>query len=137
MNSTLRNILAVFAGLIIGGIVNYSIIVFGSTVIAPPPGVDPEDIESIKAGAHLYTYKHFLVPFLAHGLGTLIGAYVVSKLAISRFKVLSLVIGAIFFMAGLSMAILLPEFLKYSIVDLLLAYFPMAFLGWKLAGEPK
>jgi len=137
MNPTLRNILSVIAALVIGGVINAGIIQMGPTLIAAPEGVNPSDIESIKANVHLYSAKHFIVPFLAHAIGTLAGAYAVCRLAASHYKKLALIIGAFFLLGGIMMAIALPEFWKFSIIDLIFAYFPFAILGWTLAGEPK
>ena len=136
MNPILRNILAFIAAAIVGGFINSALIKIGAGYFPIVEGVDPMDIESIKANAHLYSSKHFLHPFLAHAIGTLSGAYVVSRLAISSHKNLALGIGGLFLIGGIMMAFMLPEFWKFSIVDILLAYFPMAILGWKLAGSP-
>jgi len=137
MNSTLRNILAVIGALIIGGIINAGIINVSPSILPPPEGVDPNDIESIKANVHLYSAKHFIIPLIAHALGTLAGAYAVSRLAVSNFKNLALIIGGVFMLGGIMMAVALLEFWKFSIIDLIIAYFPMAILGWTLAGSPE
>jgi len=136
MNPTLRNVLAVIGAIVIGSIVNYGIVALGPNIIPAPDGVDPKDINSIKANAHLYSFKHFIVPLVAHALGTLAGAFAVSKLAVSRQKTLAFVIGIFFMLGGITVAILVPELLKYSIIDLIVAYIPMAWLGWSLAGKP-
>lgn len=133
MSPIVINILAVIAGLFIGGIVNASIVTLGSNLILPPEGVDPNDIATMKAHADQYGIKHFIVPFLAHGLGTLAGAFITVKLAISNHKILAYTIAVFFSIGGAIMAFLLPEFWMYSIVDLLLAYFPMAIIGLSLA----
>lgn len=136
MNSLLRNILSVIGALVVGGIINAGIIKIGPNIFPAPEGVDPNDIESIKTNVHLYSAKHFIIPLLAHAVGTLAGAYTVSRLAVSNHKRLALVIGVVFFVSGLMMAFMLPEFWKFSILDLLIAYFPMAILGWTLANKP-
>jgi hypothetical protein len=135
MSPLIRNILAVIAGLIIGGIVNASIITLGPNVILPPEGVDPNDIESIKANVAVYEMKHFIIPLLAHALGTLVGAFTAVKLGISKHKTLSYIVAGVFFIPGSIMAIILPEFWIFSIIDLLIAYFPMAILGWIISGK--
>ncbi len=136
MDSTKKNILFLIASLVIGGAINGGIIFLGPNIIPAPEGVDPTNMESIKSNAHLYSAKHFIIPFLAHALGTLVGAFAISKLALSNHKRFALIIGGVFLLGGLMMAIQLPGFWKFSIVDLLLAYFPMALLGWTLAGKP-
>jgi len=136
MNPILRNVLALLAGLFIGGVVNAGLIAISGGIIPLPPGVDPNDIESIKANIHLYEFKHFLFPLLAHALGTLVGAFVVAKLAISNHLTLALVIGGIFLLGGIAMVVMIGGPISFIVADLGLAYLPMAWLGAKLAGTP-
>lgn len=135
--SLARNILGVIVGLIIGGMVNGLIIKYGSSQVPVPEGVDPMDINSIRANADLYTSAHFVVPFMAHAVGTLVGAVFASLVGIYSQQKLAVIIGIFFLIGGIAMAVMIPEFWKFAIVDLLFAYIPMALLGWKLAGSPK
>ena len=135
MSPLLRNILAVIGGLIIGGIVNSGIIALGPNFISAPDGVNPNDIASMKENVNLYGAKHFIVPFLAHSLGTLAGAFIAVKAGATNLKSLSFIIAGLFFIGGAMMAYMLPEFWKFSIIDLVIAYFPMALLAWKLGGS--
>ena len=134
MNPILRNALALLAGLFIGGIINAGIINIGARFVPVPAGVDPNDIESIKANIHLYEFKHFICPFLAHALGTLIGAFVTAKLAVSSKLALALVIGAFFLLGGIAMIVMVGGPLAFIVADLGLAYLPMGWLGANLAG---
>lgn len=137
MNPILRNILAVIAGLAVGFIVNMGLIILSPMVIPPPEGVDPTNSESLAAGMHLFSFKHFIMPFLAHALGVLAGAFVAAKIAATRKLVFALVIGGFFLIGGIMMVIQMPAPIWFDIVDLTLAYFPMAFIGAKLAGSGK
>ena len=76
MPNLLRNILAVLAGVIVGSIVNMTLIALSATIIPPPAGVDVSTAEGLSQGIHLFQPRHFLMPFLAHALGTLVGAFV-------------------------------------------------------------
>ena len=49
MPAILRNILALIAGVVIGGVANTTIVSVSGSVITLPEGVNPEDIESLKA----------------------------------------------------------------------------------------
>ena len=135
MNSTLRNVLAVIGGVIIGGVINSSLIKLSGSIIPLPAGVDPNDIESIKANMHLYEAKHFIMPFLAHALGTLVGAFVTATVAASHQLRLSLLIGAVFLLGGIMVAQMLPGPLWFEALDIILAYIPMAWLGYMLSGK--
>lgn len=132
MNPILRNVLAILAGIILGSIVNMAIIMLSSSVIPPPEGVNPSDMESLKASMHLFEPKHFLMPFLAHAFGTLVGAFVAGLIAINHRLKISLAIGLFFMLGGITNILLLPSPLWFTITDLALAYIPMAWLGYKL-----
>jgi len=135
-NKIVRNIAAVLLGIIIGSIVNMSIIKLGSLLVAVPEGVNPEDFESIKRHFHLYEPKHFIVPILAHGIGTLCGAFVATKIALSRKKMFAIIIGLWFLLGGSMMVYLLPNQPQWVIIcDLVLAYLPMSWVGYMIADK--
>lgn len=133
MHPIVRNTLAIIAGVVVGGAINMICITYGSTIIAPPAGVDPNDIASITAHAESYTWIHFLVPFIAHSLHSLVGAIIATKISGDRPKYVALAVGLIAMIGGIMMAVMIPAFWPYSIIDLLLAYVPMALIGWRIA----
>lgn len=137
MNPTIKNILAVIAGLIVGSIINMGIIMISGSIIPPPEGVNPTDMESLKEGMHLFSPKHFLMPFLAHALGTLAGAYLTALIAASHKMKLAVGIGVFFLAGGIANAFMLPAPTWFIIVDLVGAYLPMGWLGGKLALRDK
>jgi hypothetical protein len=132
MNPIIRNILAVIVGLIIGNLVNFGLITIGPSVIPPPPGVDVTDMESLKSSMHLLEPKHFIFPFLAHALGTLVGAIVGSLLAASHKMKFAIGIGGFFLLGGIVASIIIPAPTWFIALDLIGAYIPMGWLGGKL-----
>ena len=90
--------------------------------------------EALKAAMPLFGPEQFIFPFLAHGLGTLAGAFAAALIAASHKAGIALGIGAMFLIGGLVNAFLLPVPFWYDAVDLLLAYIPMAWIGGRLAG---
>ncbi len=135
MNPTVRNVLAVVAGVVVGWIVNMGLISMSTSIIPPPEGVDPMDVESIKKFIHLYGPHHFVIPFLAHALGTLAGAFVAAKIAVSHHMKFALGIGAFFLIGGIAAAVMLPAPLWFEAFDIIVSYIPMGWLGGKLAGK--
>ena len=133
MHPVLRNVLGVIAGLIIGSIVNMLLINISGYVITPPQNADVTSMEGLKTTMHLFGPEHFLFPFLAHALGTLVGAFVAAKIATTNKIKFALAIGAFFFLGGAINAYMLPAPIWFLILDLAGAYFPMAYLGKKLA----
>jgi hypothetical protein len=137
MNPILRNTLCIIAGIILGSVVNMSIVNLGSSLIPAPAGVDTQTTEGLTAGIHLFEPKHYLFPFLAHALGTLVGAWLAIRLSAGKPLYAGLVVALLFFAGGAFMVFILPSPMWFNITDLVLAYFPMAWLGWKAAGGGK
>lgn len=133
MHPILRNILAVLTGFVAGSVVNMSLIMVSSSIIAPPPGADFTTSEGLKASMHLMEPRHFIFPFLAHALGTLIGAFVTAKIAVHFKMRLAYSIGMLFLIGGVVNVFMLPSPLWFTLTDLLLAYIPMAYTGGKMA----
>jgi len=133
MKNILFNILAVISGLLIGSFVNMFFIKISGTFIPAPTGVDLSSEESLKAGIHLFEAKHFIFPFVAHATGSFIGAFIAALIAKTHRKVFAFSIGAAFLLGGISMVIILPAPLWFNLIDLVLAYIPTAFIGYKLA----
>lgn len=134
INPYLRNVLAILAGLIVGGMVNGGIVSISGRIISPPAGVDVMDPESLKANIHLFGPKHFLMPFIAHALGTLAGAYTAARLVTKAPAFYGFIIGVFFLLGGIYMVRTMPGTpIWFILVDLVLAYLPMAMIGNVLA----
>lgn len=135
MNPILRNVLAVIAGLVVGGAVNMGLVTISGSVIPPPEGVNPADLESLRANIHLFQPQHFVFPFLAHALGTLVGAAVAARLAATRAMAMAFIIGCFNLAGGIAAATLIPAPAWFIVLDLAGAYLPMAWLGGRLAAR--
>jgi len=133
MNPIVKNILAVIAGIVIGSLVNMGLVMSGHAIISPPEGFDPMDMESLKENIHLFQPKHFVFPFLAHALGTLVGAFLAAKLAVSHKMKFALGIGAFFLLGGIINTMTLGGPTWFNALDIILAYIPMGWLGGKIA----
>jgi len=129
----LRNLVAVLVGLFVGGLVNMGLVMAGPLVIHPPAGVDMTTAEGLQAGIALLEPRHFIFPWLAHALGTLVGALLAARLAVSHPMRLALVIGVLFLAGGLMASTVIPAPAWFIALDLVAAYLPMAWLGERLA----
>ncbi|MBK6504641.1 MAG: hypothetical protein IPG02_03020 [Ignavibacteria bacterium] len=133
MKPVVKNILAFVAGALLGSVVNMLIIMLSSFVIPPPPGADVTTAEGLKASMHLFQPRHFIMPFLAHALGTFVGAFIAASIAATHKMKLALGIGVLFLIGGITNVLMLPSPLLFSVIDLALAYIPMAYIGGMLA----
>jgi hypothetical protein len=133
MKTILRNVLAVIVGILVGSVVNMVLINLSSFIIPPPLGVDVTTEEGLKAGIHLFEPKHFIMPFLAHALGTLVGALLTVLIAANNKMRLALTVSMVFFIGGAMMVYMLPGPIWFAVVDLVFAYIPMGLLAAKIA----
>ncbi|PCI77145.1 MAG: hypothetical protein COB20_08780 [SAR86 cluster bacterium] len=125
MNNTVRNALGIIVGVIIGGVVNGGLVVIGPMIIPPPEGVDMTTVEGMSAGMHLLGPQHFIAPFLAHALGTFLGALA------------AYFVGVLYFIGGIVASTMIPAPLWFIALDLIAAYLPMAWLALKLGSSMK
>ena len=135
MNPRIKNVLAVIAGVLAGGFVNMGLLIGGSLLIGVPEGVNVWDPNSLAQNIHRFQTHHYITPFLAHAGGTFVGALVVSLIATTKRLFFALFIGGFFLIGGIVNVINLPAPLWFEALDLIVAYFPMAFLGWKISGK--
>lgn len=84
-----------------------------------------------------YRLIHFVPPFLAHALGTLVGALLAFLIAASHPKVFAYVIGAAFLAGGIAVSFMIPAPAWFIATDILVAYIPMAWLGIQLGQRLK
>ncbi len=135
MRNLLRNVLAIIAGVVIGGAVNMALITLSPSLIPPPAGVDVTNAESLASAIHLFQPRHFVMPFLAHALGTLVGALVAYLMAASHKIKIAYVIGAVFLCGGVAASFMIPAPAWFIALDLLAAYLPMAWLGTRIGAR--
>lgn len=129
MNAILKNTLAIIVGLVVGSIVNMALVNIGPHLVPLPQGADVSNMESLRESMALFSPMNFLFPFLAHALGTLVGAFVAAKLAASHHLTMAMTIGVLFLAGGISMVVMVGGPIWFNVADILLAYIPMAFLG--------
>ena len=128
----MKNILAVIAAVIGGSLVNIALVNLNGVLIPLPEGADISSMEGLAASMSLFQPIHFLMPWLGHALGTLVGAFIAAKLAVTHKKMFAGVIGGFFLAGGIANAYMLPAPMWFIVADLTLAYIPMAWIGARL-----
>ena len=131
MKTIVRNILAIIIGWFIGSFVNMGLVETGHTLI-PIEGLDPNDMNALAKVMPTLSAKYFIFPFLAHALGTLLGAIVAGWIAASHKMKFSLAIGVLFLLGGIVVSFMLPAPIWFIACDIIIAYIPMAFIGGKI-----
>ena len=136
MNPTLRNVLAVIAGWLVGSTINMALIKTGHSLL-PIEGIDPNDMDALAAAMPTLDAKYFIFPFLAHALGTLVGAVVAALIAVSSKAKMALIVGVLFLLGGIAVNYMIPGPMWFTALDILVAYIPMAWIGGKLGSGSK
>jgi len=137
MPNLLRNVLAILAGIAIGGGVNMALITLSPSLIPPPTGVDVNNAESLSKAMHLFEPRHFVMPFLAHAVGTLAGALAAYLIAATYRVPIAYLIGAVFLCGGVAASFMIPAPTWFIALDLLAAYLPMAWLSIQIGTRVK
>ena len=128
MNSIIKNILALIGGVLVGMVVNMGLIITGNQLIPFYDNINPMN-------AMNWEIKYFIFPFLAHAIGTLLGAFIASKFSASYHMLFAMSIGIFFLSGGISMVFILPAPIWFIVIDLVFAYLPMGWLGWKISNK--
>lgn len=135
MHPYIKNVIAVVVGWLGGSALNAGLVILGHKLVSGPEGHDMTSKEGLRAAMPYIEIHHMIFPFLAHALGTLVGAFIATKLAGDAHpKFCALFIGFFFLIGGIMMTQMIPQPMWFTIVDLVFAYIPMALLGYKLAG---
>ncbi|MFM8951406.1 MAG: hypothetical protein ACKOKB_11610 [Bacteroidota bacterium] len=128
----MKNILAMTAGLILGGFLNSVIVRLNGTLIPLPDGADISTFDGLSQSMSLFKPVHFLAPFLAHALGTLVASWISVRFSVTPNLVRALIPGFVFLTGGAIMVMDLDAPHWFEAIDLVWAYLPMAWIGFKL-----
>ena len=132
MNPIIRNILAVIVGWFGGSVINMGLIQTGHRLM-PIEGMDPNDMNVMAEIMPTLEFKYFIFPFLAHALGTLVGATIAGLIAANSKMKFSMTIGFLFLIGGIIVNIIISGPIWFTIVDIAISYIPMAWIGGKMA----
>ena len=109
-------------------VVNMGLIITGNQLIPSSDNINPMN-------AINWEIKYFIFPFLAHTIGTLSGAFIAAKFSASYHMLFAICIGIFFLSGGISMVFILPAPIWFIVIDLVFAYLPMGWLGWKISNK--
>ncbi|MCX6140605.1 MAG: hypothetical protein NTX15_07245 [Candidatus Kapabacteria bacterium] len=136
MPPLVRQILFAVIGIVIGAVANMIVLKAGMSVVPFPAGFDPNTPEGIEGAMQHFTFANFLVPFLAHALGTLAGAFIASIWSGTTTRLPALIVAGMFFVGGVVMILQIPSTpVWFMFLDLGLGYFPMGYLAHAITSK--
>jgi hypothetical protein len=127
-----RKILAVVAGVVVGAVVVWVVQLLGHRVVPLPAGMDPTNMESVRAHMAEIPAAAFGFVLLGYVLGALVGGYTAAR--IGRAPRLALAVGAILMVFGILNVVLIPHPLWFTVATFIV-FLPAAWLGGRLAGS--
>ena len=130
MNNSIKNVIALLFSVCAAAIVAFTIIGLGHSIIPTPIGIDTNDFESIKSNFHLFEFKHFIFPLLAHAIATFVATYLVARFAASYKFWLALALGVVFTFASISLSLRIGHFNWIGIIEIG-QYIPISMVGYK------
>ena len=132
MKTWLQRLLALAVGLFAGGGVNMGLITLGNSIIPLPAGADTSTTEGLRQAITMFGPEHYVFPWLGHAVGTFIGVLVSVLIQRNNSMIIPIIITSAFLIGGLLMVIQIPSPLWFDIIDLVGAYLPMGYLGYRL-----
>ena len=114
----LRYVLAYLAGALVAGFVVAGIEALGHAVYPPPAGLDPSDLEQLKAMVATLPVGAFLFVLSAWAAGAYAGGLVAARIAPARRGVLAAAVGALVLAAVVANLTMIPHPLWFSVVGI-------------------
>ena len=105
----LRSILALLSGAILAALLIALVEYLGHTIFPPPPGMDPMDMESVKAAMKDAPAGALIFVLLAWAVGTFAGGSLAVRIAQRAPLVHAGIIGALFLIGGVANMLVLPH----------------------------
>jgi hypothetical protein len=128
MPALVRHVLAVLAGAVVCVGLNGLFLGVMMNAIGTPDGFDA----NTPSTYHLLEARHYLSPFVAHAVPSLIGGAIAALLAATRKMTCALVVGVLHLLGGIAAAFIIPAPAWFTALDLIVAYLPMAWIGGRL-----
>ncbi len=128
----MRNVLATVVGFIAASLTVYVFeSLIGHNLFPLPEGIDPMDMESIKANMHLIPVGSKIFVVIAHFMGIIVGMLVAGLIS-KTSMIPAYIVGALMLAATAFNLIMLPKEMWFLISDALLAIIGFI-IGEKLA----
>jgi hypothetical protein len=131
----LRNILAVFAGIIVGSICIWGVETLNHLLYPFPKGIKPDDMEGFKNYIETLPFLGKFMVIVGYALGAVVSGFIATKVAKSEKPNLAIICGVIFLCFTIYNMSVLPTPIWFWILGVLVWVLVLA--GYKLALNKK
>jgi hypothetical protein len=127
-----RSIGAVLAGVVVAVLCVMAIESLGQRIYPPPPGMEPSNIESVRAAMKNIPTGALLFLLAAWLLGTVAGSAVAARIARQRPVLHAMIVGVVQLAFGVFNLVMFPHPLWFVVAGMALIL-PAAYLGATMA----
>jgi hypothetical protein len=132
MRPILRSGLAVLLGALAASAVIMAVEFLDATIYPSPPGMDPNDPDSVKSAMAALPIGALLLVLLGWIVGTFAGAWIAARLAPRSPIVHGLIVGVLLLAGGIYNMLEIPHPLWFWVLGVAV-FLPSAYLGARLA----
>jgi hypothetical protein len=136
MNPVVRSILAVIVGMVVAFVLIAVVQMIGMRVYPPPPGLDPRNIESLKAAMASIPLGALLFVLLSYAAGSVAGGWLAAWIAPRAPMMHAMIVAALLFGAGLMNLMTIPHPVWFWVASSLI-YWLGAWSGAQGVGESR
>jgi hypothetical protein len=129
-----RSVIAVAAGVFVGGIATFGVEALGHIFVPPPAGLDVTNLSAVKAAMPSLPVAHFLPLLVAYLVGPTLGAALTARMAPSRALAHAAVVGACFLVGGIQNFRTIPHPVWF-VIAASLAFVVAPVLGTRITGR--
>lgn len=130
----MKSLIAVVAGVIVGGAVVFLVEALGSSLLSALTGIEPITAQGAAALATVRPTESLLVVVLAYVLGPMSGGYIAARLAPVKRYVHAIAVGAVQLIFGVITLALFPH-PEWFWIATLVVFIPAALAGAGLARQ--
>jgi hypothetical protein len=127
-----RNVLAGICGAVVAFITIGLLEAVGTTIFPPPPGMDFNDRESVRAAMANMPFGALVWVLVSQLVGTFVGAWLAARIARAAKTALAVTVGVIAMLASIGNMLMIPHPIWFWVASLLFSL-PLAYLGGLLA----
>lgn len=129
-----KSVIAVCAGLFVGGLMMIVLERLGHVIAAPPVNNNPSDPASVRAAMETMTTTNFLLLLASYFGGSTLGCWIAARMSPSRAFRHALVVGALFIFTLASYFRQVPH-PAWFVAASLVAFAAAPFLGTRMSGK--
>ncbi len=131
----IKKIIAVPAGVLVGGLGIYLIETLGHKLYPLPAGIDRNDMDAMASYVPTAPFMALFFVILAYAVGALLSGYISTKVAADGKVIYALICGLVFLLQTIYMMYIMPTSAWFWVAGILV--WSLVWVGYRLADNSK